>query len=115
MEIEKELQDHVRARVNRKELNKKGIFLLHTDPGMIEVFLQDNHPTTRSAVYYQRTDLYGGNESWGFIFFKKIDESIIKMYIPSLTVEERFVGYIGHKDDRYSVAKVRDKPRLRYS
>ena len=114
--LEKPLECFIEAEVEREELNNSGVFLIHSskDPGILQVFLRGHNQQERSAVYLQKTDDYNHPLSWGIIIYKNQDiEPIEKI----LTVRNKkpFVGYIGHEDDEYAVAKVRDKPRLRYS
>ncbi|HLC55665.1 MAG TPA: hypothetical protein VJJ23_00325 [Candidatus Nanoarchaeia archaeon] len=108
--LEKSLECFIEAEVEREELNKPGILLIHSaiDLGILRIFLREHNPQDRSAVYYQKTDDYNNPLPWGYIIYKKQDiEPIEKI----LTVRNKksFVGYIGHKDDDYAVVKVRDR------
>ncbi len=114
--LEKPLECFVEAEIEREELNKPGILLIYSskDPGILQVFFMNHNPQDRSAIYYQKTDYHNNPLSWGFIIYKNQDIGPVEKI---LTVRNKkpFIGYIGHEDDEYAVAKIRDKPRLRYS
>ena len=95
----------IEAQVERKDLLAHGVELKHINPDLIEIFILDNHPNIRSAVYYQRRTPERKALSFGTIFYKLEDRDCINKYLP-IKNETSFIGRI--KDD-YDIIKLSDR------
>ncbi|HLC56332.1 MAG TPA: hypothetical protein VJJ23_03805 [Candidatus Nanoarchaeia archaeon] len=99
------LDELIEAQVEREDLSRQKVLLKHINKDLIEIFLLDNHPRIRSAVYYQRKTPEGNILSFGTLFYKPEDSTAIKNHLP-VKNEIAFIGYI---DKDHDVIKIVDR------